>query len=40
MDIKVFVDASKARKHLDASGNYVGAPTAVDMATCYKFGAY
>ena len=38
VDIKVFADTSKARKHLRAFGNQVGALTAVDMATGYKFG--
>ena len=38
VDIKVFADTSKARKHLRAFGNHVGALTAVDMATGYKFG--
>ena len=38
IDNKVFADTSKARKHLRAFGNYVGALTAADMATGYKFG--
>ena len=38
VDIKVFADTSKARKHLREFGNQVGALTAVDMATGYKFG--
>ena len=33
VDIKVFVDTSKAWRHLRAFGNHVGALTAVDMAT-------
>ena len=37
VDIKVFADTSKARKHLRAFGNHVGALTAVDMTTGYKF---
>ena len=37
IDIKVFADTSKARKHLRAFGNHVGALTAVDMATGYNF---
>ena len=38
IDIKIFADTSKARKHLRAFGSHVGALTAVDMATGYKFG--
>ena len=38
VDIKVFADTYKARKHLRAIGYHVGALTAVDMATGYKFG--
>ena len=39
VDIKDFADTSKARKHLRAFGNHVGALTAVDMATGHKFGS-
>ena len=38
VDIKVFADTSKARKHLRALGNHVGALTAVDTTTGYRFG--
>ena len=38
IDIKVFAATSKARKHLIAFGNSVGALTAVDMATGHKIG--
>ena len=37
VDIKVLSDTSEARKHLRAFGNHVGAMTAFDMATGYKF---
>ena len=40
VDIKVFADTSKGRKRLRAFENYVGALTAVDMATGYKFGTW
>ena len=38
VDIKVLADTSKARKHLSAFGNHLGALTVVDMATGSKFG--
>ena len=38
VDIKVFADNSKARKHKRAFGNHTGALTAVDLSTRFKIG--
>jgi len=38
VDIKIFADCSKARKHKRAFGNYTGAQTAIDLATGFRFG--
>ena len=38
IDIKVFADNSKARKHKRAFGNHTGALTAIDLSTRFKLG--
>ena len=38
VDIKVWANGSKALKHRRAFGRYVGALTAIDLATRYKIG--
>ena len=38
LDIKVYADNSKQRKHKRAIGGYTCALTAIDLATYHKFG--